>query len=75
MDLPIAFLGVVGGIVAIVVIEVVFDVTWALTQRGWTHKESGRWRNALADFSRAIHLSPWNKWAIAGKAQLHRLME
>ena len=38
MDLIIALLAIVGGIVAIIALEIVLDYAWFLVQRGWTHK-------------------------------------
>jgi tetratricopeptide (TPR) repeat protein len=38
--------------------------SWAITRRGRTHEQMGRYQEALADFSRAIDIDPNDSWPI-----------
>ena len=47
--------------------------TEALRCRGRAHRDSGRYDEALLDFTRVIDLDPDHQWAIAGRGETYRL--
>jgi tetratricopeptide (TPR) repeat protein len=53
------------------------DDARAISKRGETYREMGRYGEALADFNRAIDLHPaleWLEWAIANRGETYRRM-